>query len=135
MEGKAMTRQISTRTPAVLHSRQIDIKVPFTDAKRWSPIKYSGKILVTLVTALAAVIMAAAPSFSENLAVKSCAELVRMAQSYQQDLKTVDTVLGSAIDAGNLDRIRSYKLRKATVKRQLKSVLRTIDLKNCAAQK
>ncbi|MFH1112827.1 MAG: hypothetical protein V1792_02805, partial [Pseudomonadota bacterium] len=62
---------------------------------------------------------------------KSCAELVRMAESYQQDLKTVDTVLGSAIDAGNMDRIQSYQLKKDAVKSQLKSVLRTIDLKEC----
>ncbi len=98
-------------------------------------MKTNGKIGASLVGAMAAVLVAAAPLFAEDLAAKSCAELVRMAQSYQQDLNTVDTVLGSAIDAGNLDRIRSYKLRKDTVKRHLKSLLQTIDLKGCRASR
>ncbi len=98
-------------------------------------MKTNTRLGVALIGAFVAVFMYAASSPAEELAAKSCAELVRMAQSYQQDLQTVDTVLGSAIDAGNIDRIRSYKLRKATVRRQLKSVLRTIDLKDCALQR
>ncbi|MDQ7783347.1 MAG: hypothetical protein RDU20_10735 [Desulfomonilaceae bacterium] len=97
-------------------------------------MKRNTRIGAVLVGTLAALIFSAAPSCAEDLAAKSCSELVRMAQSYQQDLKTVDTVLGSAIDAGNMDRIRSYKLRKAAVRRQLQSVLRTIDLKECTVR-
>jgi hypothetical protein len=93
------------------------------------------RIGAALISASAVALMFVAPSFAEDLAAKSCAELVRMAQSFQQDLQTVDTVLGSAIDAGNMDRIRSYKLRKAAVNRQIKSVLRTIELKDCTVQR
>lgn len=97
-------------------------------------MKTGMRICAALIGALAVALVFAAPSFAEDLTAKSCAELVRMAQSYQQDLQTVDTVLGSAIDAGNIDRIRSYKLRKASVNRQLKSVLRTIELKDCTVK-
>ncbi|MFH1115823.1 MAG: hypothetical protein V1792_18085, partial [Pseudomonadota bacterium] len=78
-------------------------------------MKTNGKIVLSLVGASALVFMALAPLSAEDLAAKSCAELVRMAESYQQDLKTVDTVLGSAIDAGNMDRIQSYQLKKDAV--------------------
>lgn len=88
-------------------------------------------ICTTAITGIAVVLIAVVPCVAGELATKSCAELVRMAHSYQQDLATVDTVLGSAIDAGTMDRIRAYKLRKAAVKRQLKSVLRVIKLKDC----
>ncbi|MGO9570360.1 MAG: hypothetical protein ACLP5H_22745 [Desulfomonilaceae bacterium] len=71
----------------------------------------------------------AAPT--EELIVKNCTELIRIAQVYQEDLKTVDTVLGSAIDAGNMDRIKNYKLKKAAVKKQLESVMKAIDIKGC----
>jgi hypothetical protein len=40
-------------------------------------------------------------------------------------------VLGSAIDAGNMDRIKTYRLKRAEIKRKLSSVLRVIDLKEC----
>jgi hypothetical protein len=70
-------------------------------------------------------------SGAEDLAVRSCTDLVRMAETCQEDLKTVDTVLGSAIEAGNIDRIRNYKLRKAEIAKKLKSVMRVIDLKEC----
>jgi hypothetical protein len=73
----------------------------------------------------------AGPSVAEDLTVKTCAELVRIAEGCQQDLKTVDTVLGSAIDAGSMDRIRSYKLRKAEVKKRLKAVMRALEFKEC----
>lgn len=73
----------------------------------------------------------ACPSLAQDLTVKNCAELVRIAEGCQQDLKTVDTVLGSAIEAGNIDRIRSYKLRKAEVRKRLKSVMRVLELKDC----
>jgi len=65
--------------------------------------------------------------------VKKCSELVRMAQNCQEDLKTVDTVLGSAIDAGTMDRIKNYKLKRSVVRKQLESVLKAIEIKGCAA--
>ena len=69
---------------------------------------------------------------AQDLLEVKCGELMRMAETYQQDLKTVNTVLGSAIDAGDMDRIKNYKLRKGAVKKQLDSVLHAIDLKGCA---
>ncbi len=71
-------------------------------------------------------------SNAQDLLANKCEELMRMADTYQQDLKAVDTVLGSALDGGDMDRIRSYKLKKGVVKKQLESVLRAIDLKGCA---
>lgn len=72
------------------------------------------------------------PSFGDELVVKRCSELVRMAEDYQQDMKTVDTVLGSAIDAGTMDRIKNYKLKKSVVRKQLEAVLKAIEIKGCA---
>ncbi len=69
---------------------------------------------------------------AQDLLEVKCGELMRMAETYQQDLRTVDTVLGSAIDGGDMDRIRSYKLKKGAVKKQLDSVLQALDLKGCA---
>jgi len=82
-----------------------------------------------------AILYAAAPSFAQDLTTRDCSELVRMAQTLQEDLKTVDTVLESAIDAGNMDRIRSYKLRKSEIKKKLTALLRVIDLKECGMPK
>ncbi|MBM4327097.1 MAG: hypothetical protein FJ118_08020 [Deltaproteobacteria bacterium] len=75
------------------------------------------------------------PVYAECVECKSCPELIRMAQNYQQDIKTVDIVLGSAIDAGSLQMIRSYKLTKGTMKRQLESVMREIEHKGCVAKR
>ncbi|HMK36318.1 MAG TPA: hypothetical protein VK463_14685 [Desulfomonilaceae bacterium] len=75
------------------------------------------------------------PALAEDLLLKSCQELVRLAQNYQTDLKTVDTVLGSAIEAGNMDRIRNYQLKKNAVRKQLDSVLRAVDLRGCVIQR
>lgn len=79
-----------------------------------------------------AVLLGWVPAYADDLLGKSCLELVRIAENYQADLKTVETVLGSAIDAGNLDRIKNYKLRRAVIKQQLDSALRAIDAKGCA---
>ena len=69
---------------------------------------------------------------AQDLFEVKCAELMRMADNYQQDLRTVDAVLGAALDGGDMDRIKSYKLKKGAVKKQLDSVLQAIDLKGCA---
>jgi len=75
--------------------------------------------------------LAAGATSTEELVVKSCTELTRIAQVYQEDLKTVDTMLGHAIDGGNMDRIKTYKLKKAAVNKQLESVMKVIDIKGC----
>ena len=90
-----------------------------------------GIVLIGCVT----LILIASAAFTEELGAKSCSELLRMAQAYQQDLKTVDIVLGSAIDAGSLDRIRSYRLRKNAVRRDLHAVLRALAVKECVTRR
>jgi hypothetical protein len=89
-----------------------------------------------LIVAILGTLFIAGPSFAEDeLVVKKCSELVRLAENYQADLKTVDTVLGSAIDAGTMDRIRNYKLKKSVVRKQLESVLKAIEIKGCTSLK
>lgn len=90
---------------------------------------------LTIVAVFFAATLTAGASSTNELVVKSCAELIRMAQVYQEDLKTVDTVLGSAIDGGNMDQIKNYKLKKGAVKKQLQSVMKAIDLKGCVIGK
>lgn len=70
-------------------------------------------------------------AFGSDLGAKSCNELMRMAESHQQDLSAVDTVLGSAIDIGNMERVRSYKLRKGAVKQRLESIMKALQFKGC----
>jgi len=86
-----------------------------------------------IIAVVLATLFICGPSFAEELVVKKCSELVRMAQNCQEDLKTVDTVLGSAIDAGTMDRIKNYKLKRSVVRKQLESVLKAIEIKGCAA--
>lgn len=90
---------------------------------------------LTIVAVFFAATLTAGASSTNELVVKSCAELIRMAQVYQEDLKTVDTVLGSAIDGGNMDQIKNYKLKKGAVKKQLQSVMKAIDLKGCVIRR
>jgi hypothetical protein len=97
---------------------------------RRAPNMKSRKII--LLGAVALMVLITNIAIAQDLLANKCEELVRMADTYQQDFKTVDTVLGSAIDSGDMDRIRSYKLKKGMVKKQLDSVLQAIDLKGCA---
>jgi hypothetical protein len=90
---------------------------------------------LTIVVVFFAATFTVGASPTEELVVKSCGELIRMAQVYQEDLKTVDTVLGSAIDGGNMDQIKNYKLKKGAVKKQLESVMKAIDLKGCVTKR
>lgn len=89
-----------------------------------------GLFTATICTCM--VMITALPVFSEELIVKSCQELIRLATDFQQDLKTVDTMLGVAIDAGNLENIRIYRLKKSAAQKELDAVLKAIDLKECA---
>ncbi|MDA8407601.1 MAG: hypothetical protein M0T73_12195 [Deltaproteobacteria bacterium] len=84
-------------------------------------------VLVGLMT-----IVGVEESHSQELLVKNCSELITMAQTLETDLKTVDTMLGSAIQAGNMLQIRKYKLKRAAVQKDLNSVLSAIDVKSCA---
>ncbi|MDQ1285242.1 MAG: hypothetical protein QG663_650 [Thermodesulfobacteriota bacterium] len=72
---------------------------------------------------------------AEDLLVKSCSELVRMAENLQEDLKTVDIVLGSAIEAGKMDSIKNFKIKKAGVQQQIQSVMNAIEVKSCIKTK
>ncbi len=91
----------------------------------------TGKHLTCLSVMTATLALFATAAQSNDLLASPCSELVRKAQAYQQDLKTVDTVLGSAIDNGDMDRIKSYKLKKGAVKKNLESILKAIELKGC----
>jgi hypothetical protein len=93
------------------------------------------KCLRTIIGIACLIAFACGPVAAEDMLVKSCQDLMRMAKDYRQDLKTVDTVLGSAIDAGGIDRIKNYQLKKNAVRKQLDSVLRAIQLKGCVEQR
>lgn len=78
-----------------------------------------------------AVLLSVSPSFSEELVVKSCQELIGIAENCRQDLRTVGAMLGSAIDVGDMQRIRNYKLKRAAVQKRLQAVLKAIEIKEC----
>ncbi len=80
-----------------------------------------------------AMLFMTAHTYADDLLAKSCAELIRLAQGYQQDVKTIDTVLGSAIDSGNMTQIKNYKLKKGAALKQLDSVMKAISIKGCVA--
>jgi hypothetical protein len=71
------------------------------------------------------------PCCSQELITRPCPELIRIAERYQEDLKTINTILGSAIEAGSIHRIKNYKLRKDATKQQLESVLEAIEARGC----
>lgn len=89
----------------------------------------------TVLVAAPAVLFIASGSSAQELGTKGCAELIRMAHNCRQDIKTVDIVLGSAIEAGRIDRIRSYKLRKSAQRKRLASILKAIQTRECVAGK
>jgi len=72
---------------------------------------------------------------AQDLLETQCPVLMRMAETYQQDLKAVDTLLQAAIESGDMDRIKNYKLKKGVVQKQLNSILSAIDTKGCAKAK
>lgn len=81
------------------------------------------------------VLIASAPgAAASELVIKSCTELITMADGYQQDVKTVDLMLSSAIDAGDLERIKMYRLKKNALKKKLDAVLKAIEIKGCSKQ-
>jgi hypothetical protein len=68
---------------------------------------------------------------AEDLLMRSCSELIYMAENFQHDLRAIDAVYGSAVEAGNMDRIKNYKLRKGAVRKELDGVMKAIDVKGC----
>jgi hypothetical protein len=91
------------------------------------------KILCTLVCSLIAIISVLPSSAaSDELIVKNCAELMRMAQNLQEDLKTTDLMMGAALQSGSMSTFKTYKLKKEATNKQLQSVLQAINLKGCS---
>ncbi len=92
------------------------------------------KRFLCLIVLTMGLVVAASPVVlcAEELVVRPCADLIRLANSYRDDLKTVDTMLGVAIEAGDLDKIKAYKLKKSAVQKQLDAVLKAIEIKECA---
>jgi len=90
-------------------------------------------ILLSLAV-LAVLATSAGAVTSDELVVKSCTELLAIAEGYQQDVKTVDVMLASAIDAGDLERIKTYRLKKNAIKKQLNAVLKAIEIKGCSSR-
>jgi hypothetical protein len=85
----------------------------------------------SLLAVVSAAPLCADPSSMDELVVKNCQELMRMAETCQEDLKTGDTVLGSALEGGGIDRIKNYKLKKNALKKQIESVMKAIDIRGC----
>jgi hypothetical protein len=72
---------------------------------------------------------------AEDLGSKTCPELLRLAKECEQDLKTVDTVLGAAIDAGNMDSVRNYKLKRSAMVKERENIMSAIKFKQCLKSK
>jgi hypothetical protein len=95
----------------------------------------STKVLLALVCAALVAFSAGSAALADDLIVKGCPELLRIADSCKDDLKTADTVLGSAIEMGSVEMIRNYKLKKEAAKKQLESVVKALELKGCVKAK
>lgn len=89
------------------------------------------RCLIVTIAVGSAVLLSAPPSFSEELVVKSCQDLIGMAENCRQDLRTVGAMLGSAVDVGDIQRIRNYKLKRSALQKQLQSVLKALEIKEC----
>ncbi len=80
-------------------------------------------------------IVPASMGFSECLECKSCTQLITLAKQHQQDLRTINAALGSALAGGNLDMAKSYKLTRASVTREAQLVMNAIEIKGCLGGK
>ena len=69
---------------------------------------------------------------SEELIVKNCNELMRMAENLQEDLKTTNMMLKASLDGGSIQSVKTYKLKKEATSNKLQAVLQAINLKGCA---
>ncbi|MBI5568920.1 MAG: hypothetical protein HY914_03155 [Desulfomonile tiedjei] len=91
--------------------------------------------LFTMIAAAALVVLPATPGFTDSFVVQSCTELLRMADAYRDDFKTANVILGSAIDAGDMEKVRAYKLKKSAAKQSLDTVVKALELKGCLKAK
>jgi hypothetical protein len=98
-------------------------------------MKNTNRLRLTVMVAVLITLLTGSAAVSEELVITSCADLMRMADSCRDDMKTADTVLGSAIDAGSLEMIKGYKLRKEAAKKRLESVVKALELKGCVKSK
>jgi hypothetical protein len=91
------------------------------------------RLTLIIIVAIAMIPAFSSMSRAESMSLlqRSCSELISMAQSFQDDEKIVNTVLGSAIDAGTLDRVKKYKLKRAEVKKKLGRIMKAIEIKGC----
>lgn len=94
-------------------------------------MKRTNRLRLTLIAAMLITVFTASAAVSEELVVASCPDLLRMVDSYKDDMRAADTMLGSAIDAGSLEMIKNYKLRKEAAKKHLDSVIKALELKGC----
>ncbi len=82
--------------------------------------------------AIAVVAGAYAPSvWAEDLGGKTCNELLRLSRQCQDDLRTVDMVIGAAVDAGNMDTIRNYKMKRGAMLKERDQIMSAIKFKAC----
>lgn len=93
--------------------------------------RLSARNIILPLAALLLLLTAAGAPASDDLVIKSCTELIAMAEGYQQDVKTTDLMLASAIDAGDLQRIKTYRLKKNALKKKLDAVVKAIEIKGC----
>lgn len=86
---------------------------------------------LVLICAPLLVLLTANPGLTDELVVKSCSELMRLADSYRDDYKAADLVLGSAIDMGDMERVKNYKIKRAAAKKKLELVVQSLEIKGC----
>ena len=86
--------------------------------------------------AIAVVAGAYAPyAQAADLGGKTCTELLRLSRQCQDDLRTVDTVIGAAVDAGNMDTIRNYKMKRGAMLKERDEIMNAIKFKGCVQPK
>ncbi|MEW6350566.1 MAG: hypothetical protein AB1646_15995 [Thermodesulfobacteriota bacterium] len=93
--------------------------------KHWTVLLFVG------LCALSAFCCGVPRVLADDLGGKSCEELLRLAKECEADLKTVEIVLGAAIDAGNMDKIKSYKMRRGTSIKMRNQIMSAIRFKGC----
>ncbi|MGC8603649.1 MAG: hypothetical protein ACP5VS_08185 [Desulfomonilaceae bacterium] len=70
-------------------------------------------------------------SHSQDYLSESCSQLIKKVQTLQDDLKTVDTILNTATQAGDTETVQKYTVKKASIKKKLKSASTAVDAKSC----
>ena len=73
-------------------------------------------------------------AYAGCLECMSCAELINLAKQSQQDLRAIKTVLRSAIAAGSIERVRSYKLDKGAMQKKAQMIMNALEAKGCLAR-